>query len=90
MKMMHDFECKKCGLIFEWLIEGKEKTAKCPGCWDEDCEKVIIKPRSFTLKFNAKTDMVDWDGNRSQYWDQYKKAKANGEDVRLPLLDGDG
>jgi putative FmdB family regulatory protein len=87
--IMHDFECKKCDLIFEWMIDSKEQTAKCPVCWNEDCEKIIIKPRSFTLKYHASTDMVDWDGNRSQYWDQYKKDKAAGKDVRIPQLDGE-
>jgi len=90
MKIMHDFECSKCNLIFEWMIDSKEKTAKCPLCFDENCNKIFITPRSFKLKYNPKTDMVDWDGNRSQYWDAYKKQKSEGKDVRIPSLDGDG
>jgi DNA-directed RNA polymerase subunit RPC12/RpoP len=89
MKIMHDFECLKCNLIFEWMIDSKQKTAKCPLCFDENCNKIFITPRSFTLKFNPKTDMCDWDQNRSRYWDEYKKQKAEGKDVRLPTEDGD-
>jgi hypothetical protein len=43
----------------------------------------------FKLKYNPKTDLVDWDGNRSRYWDDYKKMKANGENPRIPALDGE-
>ncbi len=90
MKIMHDFECPACQLVFEWLINSKRKTAKCPLCWDENCQKVFITPRQFKLKYNPKTDMVDWDGNRSQYFDEYNKQIAEGKDVRIPQLDGDG
>lgn len=90
MLILHDFECPKCKLIFEWAIPSDEETAKCPLCFDVDCPKVIIKPRSFTLKYNPQTDMVDWDGNRSRYWDLYNKEKSEGKDVRIPKHDGDG
>ena len=90
MIILHDFECPKCGLIFEWGIPSEDETAKCPLCFDEDSKKIFITPRSFKLKYNPQTDMCDWDGNRSRYWDDYNKAKAEGQDVRLPVHDGDG
>ena len=89
MLILHDFECPKCGLIFEWAISSNEETAKCPICWDENCKKVFVTPRQFKLKYNPQKDMVDWDGNTSQYWKEYKKMKAEGKKPRIPSLDGD-
>lgn len=89
MKMLFDFECT-CGLIFEWMIDSKKETAKCPLCFDEDCRKVFITPLSFKLKYNPQTDTCDFDGNTTRYWDSYKKMKAEGKKPRIPKLDGDG
>jgi len=47
------------------------------------------KPPKFDLIYNNATDMVDWDGNTSRYWDDYKKMKAEGKNPRIPKLDGD-
>ena len=46
------------------------------------------KSPSFKLTYNAQTDICDWDGNRSKYWDDYKKQKAEGKKVRIPKHDG--
>ena len=87
---LFDFECPKCKLIFEWMIKINEDTAKCPVCFDEDCPKVWLgKSPSFKLTYNPKTDIVDWDGNRSKYWDEYKKMKKEGKKPRIPALDGE-
>jgi len=34
------------------------------------------------LEYNNKTDMCDWSGNTSHYWDDYKKAREEGKDVK--------
>ena len=60
-----------------------------------DCEcggkRIIIAPSgkspSFKLLYDNKKDIVDWDGNRSTYYDEYKKQKAEGKDVRIAELD---
>ncbi len=64
---------------------------KCPVCFDEIAEKIFpTKAPSFKLVYNPQTDKVDWDGNRTQYYDAYKKQKAEGKNPRIPKLDGDG
>ena len=87
---LFDYACSACGLEFEWLAKFDE-VVKCPICWDEDAIKLPPqgKSPSFKLIYNNKTDMVDWDGNRSQYWDSYKKMKAEGKKPRIPELDGE-
>lgn len=87
---LYDWECPKCKLVFEWMAKISEETVKCPLCWDEDAVRIFPQSApSFKLKYNNKTDMVDWNGNRSQYWDKYKEMKAEGKKPRIPLLDGE-
>ena len=88
-----DFECvdPACGAIFEWTVSIKDrKKVKCPYCWNSLAKQIwtMGKSPSFKLTYNAQTDMVDWDQNRSQYWDQYKKDKSEGKKVRIPKHDG--
>ena len=85
-----DYTCNKCGLIFEWYAKFDE-VVKCPICFDEIAEKIAPqgKSPSFKLKYNPKTDMVDWDGNRTKYYDSYKKMKSEGKKPRIPALDGE-
>ncbi len=84
-----DFQCKKCKLQFEQIAKFDE-VVKCPVCFDEDAEKIAPqKAPSFKLKYNPQTDLVDWSGNRSKYWDEYKKMKKEGKKPRIPQLDGE-
>lgn len=86
---LYDYECPECGLMFEWVAKFDEEV-KCPVCWDITAKRIF--PQSapkFKLKYNPQTDMVDWDGNRSRYWDDYKKMKAEGKKPRIPELDGE-
>ena len=48
------------------------------------------KSPSFKLTYTASKDSCDWDGNSSQYWNDYKKQKSEGKKVRIPKHDGDG
>ena len=90
---LYDFKCtdKKCGLEFEWLAKFDE-VVKCPLCWDTVAKKLPPqgKSPSFKLKYDPKVDRVDWDGNTSRYYDEYKKMKKEGKKPRIPQLDGDG
>ena len=87
---IYDWECPDCGLVFEWMAKISDETVKCPLCFDTDAKKIFPqKAPSFKLTYNPKTDMVDWDGNRTRYWDDYKKMKAEGKKPRIPALDGD-
>jgi hypothetical protein len=47
------------------------------------------KSPSFKLVYNPKSDKCDWDGNRTRYWDDYKKMKADGLKPRIPEEDGE-
>lgn len=85
-----DFECEHCGLAFDKLVEPDVQIATCPECEGNSYKVFPKKAPSINLKYNPQTDMVDWDGNRSQYWDQYKKDRKDGKDVRIPKHDGDG
>jgi len=42
----------------------------------------MVSLTSFKLEYNNKTDMCDWSGNTSHYWDDYKKAREEGKDVK--------
>ena len=88
-----DVKCINCGNEKEILVihnELKREMITCNVCGGH-LEKIAPqKSPSFTLKYNNQTDMCDWDGNTSQYWKEYKEAKAKGLDVRIPKLDGDG
>lgn len=88
---LYDYECPKCGLKFEAIARFDEEM-KCPICFDEVATRLVPqgKSPSFKLTFNPKTDMVDWDGNRSKYWDDWKKVKADGKekDYYIPEEEG--
>lgn len=88
---VYDTKCDKCKKEKEVLtLKISEKLGKC------ECGGKLIKlapsskSPSFKLVYDNKKDMVDWDGNTSRYWDDYKKQKAQGKNVRIPKFDGDG
>jgi len=77
-----DTECQKCKEIIEQVCVHNENFDPCPLCGGE-CKKIFGgKAPSFKLVYNNKTDMCDWSGNTSHYWDEYKAAKARGENVK--------
>ncbi len=80
---IYDYVCKKCG-EFDQLAKFDEKV-RCPVC-NKIAKKIICQTApSFTLKFNPKTDMCDFDGNRSRYWDDWKKlSPAEKKKQRIP------
>lgn len=87
---IYDFTCDHCGLEFDKIVDYNVMIATCPKC-EKDSYKVFPrKAPCIDLKYNPVTDMVDWDGNTTRYWDDYKKDKADGKDVRIPKHDGDG
>lgn len=88
-----DVKCIICGFETEEIIihaELNEEKLKCRKCGGIMKQIVPQKSPSFNLVYNNETDICDWDGNTSRYWDAYKEAKANGKDVRIPKHDGDG
>jgi len=80
-----EYLCNDCGYYEEKLEFGKEmdKEHICPKC-EKVMDKLISKSR-FELKYNNKTDMCSWgnDGySSSHYWDAYRAARANGQNVK--------
>lgn len=86
---IYDFACE-CGFQFDKLVSYEVEETMCGACGEKAKRIFPQKAPGIELKYNPQTDMVDWDGNRSQYWDAYKKDKADGKDVRIPKHDGDG
>ena len=87
---VYDFECDNCGHEFDKLVSHEVSETMCIGCSKTAKRVFPRKAPGIELKFNPETDMVDWDGNKSQYWDAYKEQKNEGKDVRIPKHDGDG
>lgn len=88
---LYDWLCKSCGNEFEYLIIGSDDVAVCAKCGGIELKR--LSPQSavnFKLLYDPKIDRVDWDGNTSRYYDEYKKQKKEGKDVRIAQLDGDG
>ena len=88
---IYDFLCGECGNEFERLCKNTViKYAKCPNC-EMKAKKVFPKkPPKIDLTYNPKSDICDWDGNTTRYYDDYKKMKEDGKNPRIPALDGDG
>lgn len=88
--IMYDWECEHCGLAFERAEDPKVAIVTCPKCSGDSFKVFPTKAPSIELKYNPKTDIVDWDGNTTRFYDEYKKMKERGENPRIPKLDGDG
>lgn len=82
---LYDYLCMKCGHNEERLEFGEEidKEHMCPEC--KNVMDRTVSLCSFKLVYNNKTDSCAW-GNEgyasSHYWDAYKKARAEGQDVK--------
>jgi putative FmdB family regulatory protein len=85
---IYDVYCKKCGHEeIDVYMKVDDENPRCPHC------NILMfrcaNTKSFKLKYNPKTDIVDWDGNRTRYWDDYNKMKSEGKKPRIPALDGE-
>ena len=86
---LYDFVCEECGYEFDALVMDELEITMCKSCGKKAKRVFPRKAPGIELKYNPQTDMVDWDGNRSRYWDEYKKQKSEGKNVRIPKHDGD-
>lgn len=87
---IYDFECEVCGEEFDSIQKGDVTFIHCPKC-DGKANRVFPrKPSKFNLSYDPKKDICDWDGNTTRFYDEYKKMKAEGQNPRIPALDGDG
>jgi putative FmdB family regulatory protein len=86
---IYDVYCEKCGHEeIDVYMNVNDDNPICPLCRLEMVR--AANTGHFKLLYDPKKDLVDWDGNRSRYYDEYKKQKAEGKDVRIAQLDGDG
>lgn len=86
---IYDFKCEHCG-IFDSIEKTDTDIAKCPKCGKKSKRIFPTKSPRFNLTYNPKTDICDWNGNTTRFYDEYKKMKAEGKNPRIPALDGDG
>jgi len=83
---LYQYKCTNCDFDIEKLEFGKEIDNEhlCPDC-GSSMTRLFPNTMKFKLKFNPKTDLVSW-GNegyqRSHYWDEVKKQRAEGKDVK--------
>lgn len=87
---IYDFECEFCGEDFDLIVEYDTNKTLCISCGKTAKRVFPKKAPSIDFVYNPVSDMVDWDGNTTRFYDEYKKQKSEGKDVRIPKLDGDG
>ncbi len=84
MRKMYDWKCEMCNNEFEGMFRPDVKIIACPKCLGNSFKIFPKKAPTFNLTYDPKKDSVDWNGNKSRYYDEYNAAKARGEKVRLP------
>ena len=76
---IYDLSCI-CGHEEQDIIKKYDEDYLCV-----DCGGIMttqVQCTHFKLEYNNKRDSCDWFGNTSQYWNDYKAAKARGEKVK--------
>lgn len=85
-----DLLCKACEHEEIDVIKKADEEVLCPRCGDPMVH--ICNKMTFKLSYNNQTDSCGWSNDgyaSSQYWNDYKKQKSEGKNVRIPSLDGD-
>lgn len=83
-----EYRCIGCDNVDELLEFGGEPYRKhyCLKCGKES--ERIVSLSKFKLEYDPRKHICDWAGNTSHYWDEVKKQRAGGKDVK-PAVDGD-
>jgi len=77
---IYDFVCPVCGdEEYDILCKFDDEIycCDCGGTMERKCNCTHFK-----LNYNNKTDLCDWEGNSSCYWNDVKAARARGEKVK--------
>jgi hypothetical protein len=85
---LYDLFCtnEECGHeIIDALLGVKDDLPKCPKCEGETNRKCNCT--HYKLDYNNRTDICDWAGNTSRYWDDIKKETSEGKNVVDPNAD---
>ncbi len=79
-----NYKCK-CGYEEEVLVF-IDFEVFCPECDGEVMERQFSpQGQRFSLRYDNKTDMCDWDGNTSRYWDDVKKQEEGN--ITVPVTE---
>jgi len=84
-----DYKCK-CGHEEEKLLFCCYDSQVCPECGSLMERQFSPDGQRFNLKYNNKTDMCDWSGNSSCYWDDVKKKKEEEGKITVPVTENIG
>ncbi|MBW2163595.1 MAG: zinc ribbon domain-containing protein [Deltaproteobacteria bacterium] len=55
---IYDYECAKCGLIFEAIVRRGEDPSPCPDCGSRESKKLITAP-AFHIKEDRATARIE-------------------------------
>jgi len=83
---MYDFKCG-CGVLSERIVKQDEiNNQECPRC-GKIMKQLFPNTINFQLVYNNKTDICDWAGNTSQYWDATKKQQKEEGKLMTPVTE---
>jgi len=81
---IYDYSCPKCGHKEEKLVFCCADSQVCPEC-NELLDKEFPSDTRYKLHYDNKTDMCDWSGNTSRYWDDVKKQRKEEGKLTTPV-----
>jgi len=83
---LYDYKCE-CGVVSERVVNQSDiNNQECPKC-GKIMEQQFPNTMNFKLVYNNKTDICDWAGNTSMYWDAHKKQKDEEGKITVPVTE---
>jgi putative FmdB family regulatory protein len=83
---LYDFSCE-CGVLSERIVSRNElDNQECPRC-DKIMKQMFPNTINFKLVYNNKTDLCDWQGNTSMYWNDVKKQQKEEGKLITPVTE---
>jgi ssDNA-binding Zn-finger/Zn-ribbon topoisomerase 1 len=83
---LHDFKCG-CGVISERITNQSDiNNQECPKC-GKIMKQQFPNTFNFKLIYNNKTDICDWAGNTSMYWNDVKKQQKEEGKMITPVTE---
>ena len=86
MLKIFDVRCESCGNTEEQWLESPDSREPCTVCSGNTIRE--FTKFTFELKYDPKKDTVGWGVhgyNESHYWDDVKKERSAGRDVKPAL-----
>jgi hypothetical protein len=82
---LFDYRCE-CGNKEERIVKRDEMDSQQCSC-GAYMHRLFPDSFRFELVYNNKTDMCDWQGNTSQYWNDVKKQKEKEGKLTMPVTE---